>query len=313
MRPVLAAFFVALILGLPAILCAQATPDAPKSDEPAKPAAKDAGEGGKAPEWPAEIWVRPVKVEIDEDSPLRTDAAFNKPPKLYIVCKKNDKTTETCPVHAGWSMELPQDDQHEVLLGDGADDEYAVEAWDSQFRRNKLLFAIGPFKGPNWREKLTDPKTKRFEEGKVIPFRSDEQHATVSLAFAGTRIWYRLVNVTIPPASPHRNDDKLNKPPRLQVCLKSDGEYYGESSTRQAGWTADFPKVTSNCWAVREGTKRRYTVEVWDNQSWGWQLIFAVTGLSAEKFRDVIREDVGPNVQPNRAGTVTFERIQNRF
>jgi hypothetical protein len=308
-----AAFFIAFFAVLPSILFAQSTPATPKNDEPAKAAAKDADDGGKAQEWPAEIWVHPVKVEIDEDSPLRNDAAFNKPPKVYIVCKKNSETIGTCPAHAGWSVEFPKDDQHEVLIGDGTTDEYTIEAWDNQLRSNKLLFSIGPFKGSNWREKLTDPTTKRFEEGKAIAFRSGEKHATVSLSYAGTRIWYRLVNVTIPPASPHRNDDKLNKPPRLQVCLKVDGEYYGDNSTRLTGWTADFPKVASNCWTVREGTKRRYTVEVFDNQSTGWQLIFAVTGLSAEHFRDVIWEDVGPLVEKTRASTITFEQIQNRF
>ena len=231
-----------------------------------------------------EIWLRPVKVEIDENSPLGKDDSFNKPPKVRVCFKKNGKTVWKSPVHAGWSVEFPNDDDHEVLMGYGDTDEYTIEVWDSQYRGDQLLFSSTVFKGSDLRANLTDPTTKSFEEGKVITFKHAEKQASVSLSYAGTCIWYRLVNVTIPPASPLRNDANLNHPPSLQVSVKSDGVYYGDDSTYHTGWTADFPKVASNCWAVREETKRRYTVEVWDRQITRWQLIFSVNGLSARQF-----------------------------
>ena len=322
MRYIRGAGIVAIVAIQSSILFGQSTAATPNSNEVGKPVAIDVNDGSKAPDWPEEIWVQPVNVEIDQDSPLRNDDSFNKPPKIYVVCKRNGENVGKCPAHAGWSVQFPRDDDHEMLIGNGANDEYTLEVWDSQHRKDKLLFAIGPFKGGQWRNKLTATASKRFEEGTVFPFKSDEKHASLSLSYAGTRVWYRLVNVTIPPASPHRTDTKLNNPPQLQVYLRSNGEYYGDSSTHDsAAWFSDFPKVASNCWAVREGTKRRYVVEVWDNQSWWYyvvtrgnhQSIFNVTGLSAEQFREPIREDVGPLVDKDRASTITFERIEKSY
>jgi hypothetical protein len=309
-----AIFIAAFVLVMPSILMADDRADKPKTDATASAAATNSENTGTAAKWPAEIWVRPVKVEIDEDSSLRTNDTYNHPPKVFVVCKKNGVSVGECPSHKGWSVEFPVDDYHEFLIDDSAD-QYTIEVWDSQSWSNKVLFSIGPMKGSEWRQKLTNPASKQLEEGRVATFQHEDKHESISLSFAGTRMWYRLVNATIPPDSPHRKDTNLNQPPRLQVGLKTDGEHYGDTSSRDKGWSVDFPKVTSNCWAVREGTKRRYTVELWDNQYgfYSSKLICAVTGLSAEQFRQVIREDVGTLITKDRAVSITFERIEKPF
>ena len=293
---------------MPSVLFGQTTanPEAnPKVD----------GKEAKGPDWPAEIWVRFENFEISMKSPLRSDLSVNKPPSVYIVCKKNGKEVGKCPYLLGWGGNYPNGNNYDVLIGDGANDEYTLEVWDSQYRKDQPLFEIGPFKGSEWREKLTDPVTKRLEEGKVIKFDSSDKDklSSVSLSYAGTRVWYRLNNVTIPPNSLHKNNDAINKPPQLRVSLYEEGEKLKGQSTYHRGWAADFPKVTANCWAVREGTKRVYSVEVWDNQVFGYALIFKTIGLSVDKFRDKIYEPAGPNFPEDRLSFLVFEKIKGPF
>ena len=296
---------------MPSVLFGQTTanPEAnPKVD----------GKEAKGPDWPAEIWVRFENFEIAEGSPLRMDPLVNKPPNVYIVCKKNGKMVAECPYLHGWTGSYPNGDKYEVLITDSPKDQYIFEVWDSQYWKDQPLFEIGPFKGSELLKQLTDQETKVFVEGKVINFESFNKNnlSSVGLSYAGTRVWYRLKNVTIPPNSLHKNNDAINKPPRLQVCLYVDGEKLGGRSTNHRGWDADFPKKYDNCWAVREGTKRVYSVEVWDNQSghfWRYALIFKTTGLLANIFGDKIYEPIGPNIPKDRASFLVFEKIKGPF
>jgi hypothetical protein len=92
-----------------------------------------------------------------------------------------------------------------------------------------------------------------------------------------------------------------------------DGEKCGSYSSVKRGWSVDFPnnsKNWKNCWTVREGTKRRYSIEVFDHGYFSSNLIFTVTDLSGISFREKITEIVGKN-QKDRASSILFERIPN--
>ncbi len=300
---------------LPLVFFAQSSPASSESDVEATESPNTADTGAAANDQFAELWVRLVGVSIAEGSDQRQNGPRN-PPNMYVVFNRNGEQIFRSSSISSWSSRFPVDEDHETVVTNDEANQYSIEVWDSRWGRDKQLFTIGPFTGSQWRETLANAESKQFEEGHIVTVQSDQDpHATVRLSFAGTRIWYRLVNVTIPPDSPYRKDENLNHPPRLQVTLRADGIRYGATARRQTGWSADFPKTPEHCWAVREGTQRRYTVEVWDNQyrPWGWHLIFSVSGLSAEDFRNEIRENVGQMLERDRASTVTFERIPRPF
>jgi len=60
MRHMLGASSLVLLAILPSILVGQSTAPSSKTEEPTKPLTEGAGDGSKAQEWPAVIWVRPV-------------------------------------------------------------------------------------------------------------------------------------------------------------------------------------------------------------------------------------------------------------
>ena len=167
-------------------------------------------------------------------------------------------------------------------------------------------------------EKLKDNPIKNFEEGRVIILKSQDGLSNISLAYAGTRVWYRLVNVTIPAISPHLTSGLLNNPPYLYIGMHVDGEMYGLYSSAKKGWAVDFPRSKQNCWAIREGTKRKYMIEVWDYQR-HWlnlglnydHLVFTIADLPGISFREKISEKVGTLQKVNRGTSILFEQIQN--
>lgn len=125
------------------------------------------------------------------------------------------------------------------------------------------------------------------------------------------RVWYQLVNVTIPPDSPHRNNKDLEHPPKLFVIFKKKGEEITRGSSWNTGWSVDFPEKYQNQWPVREGTADRYTVEVWDyNRVWDSKQIFAITGLKGEDFRKVMKEKGGSLTDEERLSTIEWKKIE---
>ena len=264
--------------------------------------------------FPVEIFVRFVNFEISDDSALRKDTSFNNPPRAFIIFKKNGKQVSECPELSGWLVNYPNNDNYEALINDNTTDDYAFEVWDKQILGSKLLFSVGPFKGSELHEKLKDNPIKNFEEGRVIILKSQDGLSNISLAYAGTRVWYRLVNVTIPAISPHLTSGLLNNPPYLYIGMHVEGEIYGSYSTVKRGWSVDFPnyaKNWKNCWTVREGTKRRYSIEVFDNCYFRDHLIFTVTDLSGISFRSKIIEKGTILIDPDRMSSILFERIPN--
>lgn len=124
--------------------------------------------------------------------------------------------------------------------------------------------------------------------------------------------WYQLVNVTIPPDSPLRNDDNTNKPPELYIVLKRNGREIDVKCTVHKGWSVDFAQVPDgsvNVWPIRQGTNDRFTVEVWDSQVWGYHQVFNVTGLSGKDFDSTIREPGGALITKDRLATIVFQKV----
>lgn len=263
--------------------------------------------------FPVEIWAKLVNFEISKDSPFRANGVLNDPPRVFVVCTKNGKQASECPELSGWKVNYPDNDNYEFLIDDSATDEYAFEVWDRQKIKSQLIYKFGPFKGSELQAKFKENAGKNFEEGGVITLKSEDNLLSISLAYAGTRIWYRLVNITIPSDSPHKSNVLLYNPPYLYIGMHVDGEKCGSYSSVKRGWSVDFPnnsKNWKNCWTVREGTKRRYSIEVFDNGYFSSNLIFTVTDLSGISFREKITEIVGKNLK-DRASSILFERIQN--
>jgi hypothetical protein len=268
--------------------------------------------------FPVEIWAKLVSFEISKDSPLRSNGTLNDPPRVFVVCTKNGKQVSECPELSGWEVNYPNNDNYEFLIADSATDEYAFEVWDRQKIKNKLIYKFGPFKGSEWQAKFKDNAGKIFDEDGIIKLKSEDNLLSISLAYAGTRIWYRLVNITIPVDSLHKTSGLLYDPPTLYIGMHVDGEMYGLYSSAKKGWAVDFPKSKQNCWAIREGTKRKYMIEVWDYQR-HWlnaglnfdHLVFTIADLPGISFREKLSEKVGNNSKVNRGTSILFEQIQN--
>ena len=124
-----------------------------------------------------------------------------------------------------------------------------------------------------------------------------------------TRVWYRLVNVTIPPDSPHRNSAAINKPPHLYVTLKKNGKSLGDSVAIK-GWSVDFPIDVKQQWPIWENTKDRYSLELWDD-NWGTDdLILTVTGPTGDSFRADLYENGSNGMAKDRLVKFKFERLE---
>lgn len=261
--------------------------------------------------FPVEIWAKLVNFEINKDSPFRANGVLNDPPRVFVVCTKNGKQASECPEFSGWKVNYPDNDNYEFLIDDSATDEYAFEVWDRQKIKSKLIYKFGPFKGLEWQAKFKENANKNFEEGGVITLKSEDNLLSISLAYAGTRIWYRLVNITIPSDSPHLTNGLLNNPPFLYIGMHVDGEKYGSDSSVKRGWSVDFPNNAKNCWSVRIGTKRRYSIEVFDSCFFRDNLVFTIADLSGISFRDKIIEKLPKNLDAKRGASIYFEQTQN--
>ena len=111
----------------------------------------------------------------------------------------------------------------------------------------------------------------------------DNDAAEQKEGIKGKRVWYRLVNITIPPDSPLRSNSEVNKPPKLFLVLKKNGEKIGESTDDSKGWSVDFPHELDNQFPIREGAGDCYTLEVWDDQ-WSNHLVFNITQIEGKRF-----------------------------
>ena len=100
------------------------------------------------------------------------------------------------------------------------------------------------------------------------------------------RCWYQLLNVTIPPESALRNLKNIDKPPQMYVIVKKDGKFVGETTVVD-GWTVDFSHTVANQFPIRSGSESRYTLEVWDDDTWSpGENIFNITQVKGEDFAE---------------------------
>jgi hypothetical protein len=125
-----------------------------------------------------------------------------------------------------------------------------------------------------------------------------------------TQIVVRLVNITIPPDSPLRNPDKLSNPPNLYIELFENGLRIGTSTVEQ-GWQPDFPMVEQNQWKIKNDSKTRYLIKVWDSNWFGDDLAFDISGRKASDLQGAIRERGSVSSSTDRLSTVEFEKVEN--
>ena len=124
------------------------------------------------------------------------------------------------------------------------------------------------------------------------------------------RVWYQLVNITIPADSPLRKLSSIDKPPQLCLVLKKNGKKIGTTS-HDTGWSVDFPSKINNQFPIRENSDARYTLEVWDWNRWsGHQMIFNVTQIKGEEFRDKIYEVGGTFKEKSRLAYFIWKQIE---
>lgn len=281
-----------------------------RGDEPstAAPKGKEAAEPSVAKE-PSKIWLRLVKVDISKESPLRTDAKFNHPPYVYVTFTPKNGKAHSTSYYNGWNVEFPNDlDKDQVLVTTDKDNEYTFEVWDSQNVTNKKLFSVGPVTGADLQGMLKSVDAKDALKPKQLTLEDKKAGAAITLAFAGTRIWYRLKNITFPPESSHRTT--LTSPPKLFIQLKMEGEQLGSRSGIIEGWSVDFPNKEENCWPIREGAPISYSIEVFNSGQVSSGLLLTVTKLSGTDFHAIIKEPIDKLLGPNAAAKIEFERCE---
>jgi hypothetical protein len=125
-----------------------------------------------------------------------------------------------------------------------------------------------------------------------------------------TRVWYRLVNVTIPAGCALRNLKSIDHPPQIYVVVRKNGVKISATQAMN-GWTVAFPATkVKNQFPIRLNSTARYTLEVWDYERGWWDNhIFNITGLKGEEFQDVIYLEGGEFEPKNTWPSLKWEKI----
>jgi hypothetical protein len=129
---------------------------------------------------------------------------------------------------------------------------------------------------------------------------------------------FRLVNVTIPPDSPHRverpasGQDQARPVPKLYIYVLKDGKHLETSSTYGTrGWSVDFPDEEANQWAIEQGSNARYGIQLWnDNGTFYDTQVVSITGIRGEDFHGTIFEAQQKGVGKDRCISFTFEAVE---
>lgn len=130
---------------------------------------------------------------------------------------------------------------------------------------------------------------------------------------------FRLVNVTIPPDSPHRwerpasGQEHARPVPKLYVYVLKDGKHLETSSTYGTrGWSVDFPDEEANQWAIEQGSNARFGIQLWhDSGTFYDTQIVSITGLRGEDFHNIIYEAQQKGVGKDRCISFTFEAVED--
>ena len=172
-----------------------------------------------------------------------------------------------------------------------------------------MLFSVGPVTGADLQGMLKSVDAKDASKPKQLTLEDKEARATITLAFGGTRVWYRLKNITFPPESSFRKT--VANPPKLFIQLKMEGEQLGSRSGIVEGWSVDFPNREENCWPIREGAPISYSIEVFNSGHVYSDLLFTVTKLSGTDFHAIIKEPIDKLLGSNAAAKIEFERCES--
>lgn len=284
-----------------------ATPFRLVSNQESKEEVKEEHER-KAPK----LCVRLVGCEISDDSPNRDDSSLNHPPKLYVIVKNGDATIMTSSEKLGWKVKFTDKQSRPFIATPSDDMEYNFKIFDSQWGADKHVLTIGPLSGKEIVEQLL-PGLPDGSKPKRIILHAKKDKVRLTLEYVGIVQWHRLANVTVPTGSPCRKPFGDEKP-ELEVRLFLDGKPLKNvskettSTSLPYGWEGTFPKSPMNCWPILEQSDARYDVEVWDVDRLN-ELLFKVSDLQGEKFRDLVFEKAGPYVEEEILGKVQFKSL----
>ena len=103
---------------------------------------------------------------------------------------------------------------------------------------------------------------------------------------AASQVCYQLVNITIPPDSPIRNSETINHPPAMYIIMRIKGEQIGKCSQVREGWEVDFEQQVRNQWPIWNDSRKIYSLEVWDSETFRDHIVFSITGLSGIGFQE---------------------------
>ena len=261
----------------------------------------------------SELRVRLVGCEIGEDSPARDDDNLNKPPELYVIVKKGDATEITSSAKSGWKVGFANNREHEFNATRSENAKYYFEILDNQWGSDDYVVIIGPVSGKEIVERLL-PALPPGNKRKQTELYEKESKVKLTFEYVGVVRWHRLANVTIPIGSPCRTAFGGGELPELEVRLYRDGKplkNVSEETTGSClpeGWEGNYPKSSMNCWPILEQSDVRYDLEVWDVDEQN-ELLFKVSDLPGEKFRDVIFEKAGPYDEEEILGKAQFQLL----
>ena len=212
--------------------------------------------------------------------------------------------------------DIPREAQYEFLVKNSSDVSYAAEILDDGYLSNERACSFRDDTeqtGAQLVQKLLGRVAETPEDSEkwtVMLVNPDEDQ--IELQFRGVYRDYRLVNVTIPPSSPHRNRNDIAKSPRLQVVFAENGKPIGEALAAQSyGWSSDFPASPENHWVVREGTDDQYGITLWDVATWSKAVIVTKTSLTNDDFRvGDIYEDQGELDSRSTAVKFVFKPVK---
>jgi hypothetical protein len=157
--------------------------------------------------------------------------------------------------------------------------------------------------------KTAKAKTAKAKTAKAKTAKAKTAKAKDAPPKKDVRFWYQLVNVTIPPDSALRLLDNIDKPPQIYVIFKKDGKQLGET-TVHTGWTVDFPHKLDNQFPVRIRSDAVYTIELWDDDTFGDQNIVNITQIKGEEFAEPIYQKGGEFEDKKSLAYITWKKIK---
>ncbi len=95
----------------------------------------------------------------------------------------------------------------------------------------------------------------------------------------------------------------------MYIIMRIKGEQIGKCSQVREGWEVDFKQQARNQWPIWNDSRKIYSLEVWDSETFRDHIVFSITGLSGMDFKKVIYEKGSVNTPTERLATLRFEPV----